>query len=149
MLTSHVKFHSVNGKRQILIVDDEQVNRELLGYIAASNFDVLYASDGVSALKLMEENAHTLSLVLLDLNMPEMDGFQVMSKMMENEALKNLPVLVMTSEEDAEIDARMRAEYEEWLSRQQSDDDLKGIDMESECIGGYIYDHQIAPERCF
>ena len=70
MLTSHVKFHSVNGKRQILIVDDEQVNRELLGYIAASNFDVLYASDGVSALKLMEENAHTLSLVLLDLNMP-------------------------------------------------------------------------------
>ena len=104
MLTSHVKFHSVNGKRQILIVDDEQVNRELLGYIAASNFDVLYASDGVSALKLMEENAHTLSLVLLDLNMPEMDGFQVMSKMMENEALKNLPVLVMTSEEDAEID---------------------------------------------
>ena len=52
----------------------------------------------------MEENAHTLSLVLLDLNMPEMDGFQVMSKMMENEALKNLPVLVMTSEEDAEID---------------------------------------------
>ena len=54
MLTSHVKFHSVNGKRQILIVDDEQVNRELLGYIAASNFDVLYASDGVSALKLME-----------------------------------------------------------------------------------------------
>ena len=104
MLTSHVKFHSVNGKRQILIVDDEQVNRELLGYIAASHFDVLYASDGVSALKLMEENAHTLSLVLLDLNMPEMDGFQVMSKMMENEALKNLPVLVMTSEEDAEID---------------------------------------------
>ena len=52
-------------------------------------------------------------------------------------------------EEDAEIDARMRAEYEEWLAGQQSDDDLKGIDMESECIGGYIYDHQIAPERCF
>ena len=104
MLTSHVKFHSVNGKRQILIVDDEQVNRELLGFIAQSNYDVLYASNGKSALEQMTDHKKTLSLVLLDLNMPEMDGFEVMSKMMEDDELKNLPVLVMTSEEEAEID---------------------------------------------
>ena len=52
-------------------------------------------------------------------------------------------------EEDAAIWEQMRAEYEEWIAKQMADDDLKGIDMESECIGGYIYDHQIAPERCF
>lgn len=97
MLTSHVKFHSVNGKRQILIVDDEQVNRELLGFIAQSNYDVLYASNGKSALEQMTDHKKTLSLVLLDLNMPEMDGFEVMSRMMEDDELKNLPVLVMTS----------------------------------------------------
>lgn len=104
MLTTHVKFHSVNGKRQILIVDDEQVNRELLGYIAASNYDVLYAENGEDALKLMKENCNTLSLILLDLNMPKMDGFEVMTKMIADEDLKNLPVLIMTSEEDAEIE---------------------------------------------
>ena len=104
MLTSHVKFHSVNGKRQILIVDDEQVNRELLGFIAASNYDVLYASDGASALDIMKEHSKTLSLVLLDLNMPGVDGFEVMKRMMESDDLKNLPVLIMTSEEGAEIE---------------------------------------------
>ena len=104
MLTSHVKFHSANGKRQILIVDDEQVNRELLGFIVASNYDVLYASNGRSALELMKEHSKTLSLILLDLNMPELNGFEVMTKMMEDDDLKNLPVLVMTSEGEAEID---------------------------------------------
>ena len=104
MQTSHVAIHSRNGKRLILVADDEQVNRELLGFIAESNYDVLYAANGKDALDIMRKNAKVLSLVLLDLNMPEMGGFEVMQKMMEDDDLRKIPVLVLTSDEDAEVD---------------------------------------------
>lgn len=104
MISDNAKFHSVNGKRLILIVDDEQVNRELLGFIAERDYDVLYASNGKEALEIMRREAKTLSLVLLDLNMPEMDGFQVLEIMKEDPELSDLPVLVLTSEESAEVD---------------------------------------------
>ena len=104
MQTSHVTFHSKNGKRLILIADDEQVNRELLGFIAESNYEVLYASNGRDALDAMKKHAKVLSLVLLDLNMPEMGGFEVTKRMMEDDDLRKIPVLVLTSEEGAEVD---------------------------------------------
>ena len=99
MLSDVARFHSVNEKRRILIVDDEQVNRELLGFIAAKDYDVLYASDGESALEVMHREARTLSLVLLDLKMPGMDGLTVLSIMKEDPELSEIPVLVLTSEE--------------------------------------------------
>ena len=104
MLAGDARFHSVNGKRQILIVDDEQVNRELLGFIAARDYDVLYATNGVEALEVMRREAKTLSLVLLDLKMPVMDGVQVLTIMKEDPELADLPVLVLTSEESAEVE---------------------------------------------
>ena len=104
MVTDNAKFHSVNGKRLILIVDDEQVNRELLGFIAERDYDVLYASNGKEALKIMRREARTLSLILLDLNMPEMGGFEVLQIMKDDPELSDLPVLVLTSEDSAEVD---------------------------------------------
>ena len=87
MLKSHVKFHSTAGKRLVLIVDDEQVNRELLGFIVSSDFDVLYAASGEEAIQVLKENAQHISLVLLDLMMPGMDGFDVM-RIMRNDFLR-------------------------------------------------------------
>lgn len=104
MVTGNARFHSINGKRRILIVDDEQVNRELLGFIAASDYDVLYASNGEDALEIMRREVKTLSLVLLDLLMPGMNGITVLSIMKEDPELSELPVLVLTSEESAELD---------------------------------------------
>ena len=75
MLKSHVKFHSVEGKRLILIADDEPANRALLGLVTEDEYDILYAEDGEETLRLMRENASFLSLVLLDLNMPKKTGF--------------------------------------------------------------------------
>lgn len=103
MLKSHVKFHSIQGKRLILIADDEQANRALLGLITEDEYDVLYAEDGAQALRLMRENAAFLSIVLLDLNMPEMTGYEVMEEMRKDEALEDIPVIVLTSEEEAEV----------------------------------------------
>ena len=49
MFKSHEKFHSANGKRQILIADDELINRELLGHILEEDYELLYAGDGLVA----------------------------------------------------------------------------------------------------
>ncbi|MBR0398477.1 MAG: EAL domain-containing protein [Eubacterium sp.] len=105
MLKSHVKFHSTAGKRLVLIVDDEQVNRELLGFIVSSDFDVLYAASGEEAMQVLKENARHISLVLLDLMMPGMDGFDVMRIMRNDPAYEGIPILVLTNEEKAEVES--------------------------------------------
>ena len=105
MLKSHVKFHSTAGKRLVLIVDDEQVNRELLGFIVSSDFDVLYAASGEEAIQVLKENAQHISLVLLDLMMPGMDGFDVMRIMRNDPKYERIPILVLTNEESAEVES--------------------------------------------
>ncbi len=104
MLAGDARFQSVNGKRRILIVDDEQVNRKLLGFIVERDYDVLYATNGMEALEIMRREVKNLSLVLLDLKMPVMDGVQVLTVMKEDPELSDLPVLVLTSEESAEVE---------------------------------------------
>ena len=103
MLKSHVKFHSVEGKRLILIADDEPANRALLGLVTEDEYDILYAEDGEETLRLMRENASFLSLVLLDLNMPKKTGFDVMEEAGKDEKISDIPIIVLTSEETAEV----------------------------------------------
>ena len=103
MLKSHVKFHSVEGKRLILIADDEPANRALLGLVTEDEYDILYAEDGEETLRLMRENASFLSLVLLDLNMPKKTGFDVMEEARKDEKISDIPIIVLTSEETAEV----------------------------------------------
>ncbi|MBQ7720981.1 MAG: response regulator, partial [Clostridia bacterium] len=67
MLKSHENFHSVNGRRLILVADDEFINREILKSTLEKDYEVLTAADGLEALRLIRENRETLSLVLLDL----------------------------------------------------------------------------------
>ncbi|MDO4869881.1 MAG: EAL domain-containing protein [Bacillota bacterium] len=104
MLNSHVKFHSTSGKRLVLIVDDEQINREMLRHIVEQEFSTITASNGSEALDIIREKADFLSLVLLDLRMPELDGFEVMRKMKEDDNLSQIPIIVLTSDESAEVD---------------------------------------------
>ena len=78
MLKSHEKFHSANGRRLILVADDEMINREILGHLLSSEYEVLFASDGRETLEIMRANSDTLSLVLLDLLMPVLSGMDVL-----------------------------------------------------------------------
>ena len=105
MLKSHEKFHSANGKRQILIVDDEQVNRELLGAILSDEYEIIYAENGQEAVSRMKEYSQILSLVLLDLIMPVMDGMEVLRTIREDEALRSIPVIVITADRQAEVES--------------------------------------------
>jgi len=105
MLKSHEKFHSLNGKRLILIVDDEQTNREILGFMLTNDYELIYASNGQEALTQIRQNKDTLSLILLDLMMPEMSGWEVLQVIRADKELSAIPVMVLTSEKEAEVES--------------------------------------------
>ncbi|MCR4686028.1 MAG: response regulator [Lachnospiraceae bacterium] len=66
-------------KRRVLVVDDELKNREILGNILATAYEVVYAEDGAHALELLKDRNVRYSLILLDLLMPNMDGFEFLT----------------------------------------------------------------------
>lgn len=94
-----------NRKRQVLVVDDEHINREMLGYIISQKYEVLYAENGEEALSIIRENRKKLSLIMLDLMMPVLDGFEVLKTMQEDSEIKAIPVIVLTSEKSAEVES--------------------------------------------
>ena len=94
-----------NIKRTVLVVDDEEINRVILGGILEDHYNVLFAENGEEALEIMEAQGPLISLVLLDLMMPVMDGFEVIELMRVNVILKEIPIIVLTSEESAEIES--------------------------------------------
>ena len=104
MFKSHEKFHAANGKRQILIADDEFINRELLGHILEEDYELLYAGDGLETLELMRRHGQTLSMVLLDLMMPGMNGIELLRVKKEDPAIAQIPIIVVTADHAAEAE---------------------------------------------
>ena len=68
-------------KQKILIADDSEMNRELLAAILEEEYDIIQANDGVQAVDCLQRHAEEISLLLLDIVMPHMDGFEVLSYM--------------------------------------------------------------------
>ena len=87
----------------VLIVDDEQINREILGMTLQGAYEVMYASDGEEAIERIRAFSDILSLVLLDIMMPRMNGYQVLEEMQADPSLSKIPVIVLTSDKEAEI----------------------------------------------
>ena len=96
-------FKSSRQKRKVLVVDDEMVNRELLQAILSMNYDVSTATCGTEALEMLSAAEEPYSLILLDILMPQMNGFQVIEACKADESLKRIPIIVMTSEKSAEV----------------------------------------------
>lgn len=103
MLKNHERFYTAAGKRLILIVDDELVNREILSFMLKDKFDVITAADGREALEIIRDKLSMLSLVLTDIMMPEMDGFELLEVMRSDASLRRIPVIVLTSDRQAEV----------------------------------------------
>ena len=102
------KFSSIgdivgNVRRLVLIVDDEEINRLILGNIMGPQYQIAYAVDGVEALKFVQENYRNLSAVLLDLNMPNMDGRTLLKTMKADPLTSRIPVLVATGVKEEEV----------------------------------------------
>ncbi|MBR6089092.1 MAG: amino acid permease, partial [Anaerolineaceae bacterium] len=91
-------------KRHILIVEDEPINQMILGNMLEENYQILYASDGIEALEQVKTHKDDLAIVLLDLQMPQMGGMEVLKVMKEEDELKGIPVIVMTADQSAEVD---------------------------------------------
>ena len=92
-------------ERKILIVDDEEINRQILGNIIESEYKVDFAKDGNEALNKIHKNKSEISLVMLDLLMPQTSGFEVLKVMKKEGLLNEIPVIVLTSEKESEIES--------------------------------------------
>ena len=105
MSDAHVQLHAANRKRLILVVEDEAVNRELLGMILGTDYQTIFAATGAEALETIKAHRETLSLVLLDLNLPDMHGMDILRRIKAEPDYARLPVIVMTSDKDAEVES--------------------------------------------
>ncbi|WP_424244109.1 putative two-component system response regulator [Elusimicrobium posterum] len=85
------------ARDKILIVDDIEVNREILVEILQEDYDLLQAKDGIEAVEKVMHNAHDLSLILLDIMMPEMDGYEVLETLTKSGYTNKIPVIIITA----------------------------------------------------
>ena len=83
---------------QLLVVDDSEMNREILKEILGKEYRILEACDGEEALKMLEQYGTEISLVLLDIIMPKMDGFEVLAYMNRAKWIEDIPVIMISSE---------------------------------------------------
>ena len=96
-------------KTQILLVDDSKMNRMLLREILGDGYRILEAENGQECLETLRAEAGNIALVLLDINMPGMDGFEVLKAMNANHTIEDTPVIMISSEDS---DAAIRRSYE-------------------------------------
>ena len=92
------KMSEVITKQKILIADDSEMNRELLAAILEEEYDIIQANDGVQAVDCFQRHAEEISLLLLDIVMPHMDGFEVLSYMNKEHWIDAIPVVIISSE---------------------------------------------------
>ena len=92
------KMSEVIIKQKILIADDSEMNRELLAAILEEEYEIIQVNDGVQAVDCLQRQAEEISLLLLDIVMPHMDGFEVLSYMNKEHWIDSIPVVIISSE---------------------------------------------------
>ena len=105
MTNSQSEFDSINGRRRILIVEDEIINQEMLRFMLKDSYELLVADTGKAALETVRDNAETLSLILLDLNLPDLHGLDVLRMVKGDPHSARIPIIVLTAEKDAEVES--------------------------------------------
>ena len=85
-------------KHKILIVDDSEMNRVILSEMLGTEYEIVEASDGSEAIAILQEYSVEISLVLLDIVMPVMDGFEVLAVMNNKRWIEDVPVIMISAE---------------------------------------------------
>ena len=88
------------SRHTILIVDDGDINRDMLSDILSDEYDILEASNGIACLQILAKERSRISAVLLDINMPEMGGFEVLEYMKKEDWIEDIPVIMISAEND-------------------------------------------------
>lgn len=91
----------MDGKQKVLIVDDSEMNRAILTSILGDGYDFLEAENGVQAVRILTEQHDHINLVLLDMVMPKLNGFGVLSVMNQNHWIDSVPVIMISAESDS------------------------------------------------
>ena len=99
------EINAKNRKKPVLIVEDDFVNRELLNAYLQQEYEILCAETAEEALRIIHGNSETLSLVLLDLNLPGMKGLDLLREIKKDIDLSRIPVIVLTSDTESEVDS--------------------------------------------
>ena len=107
------KKEKIQNKPRILIVDDSEFNRAILKEILEETYEIIEADGGNEALHKIDEYGMEISLVLLDIIMPEKDGFEVLKYMEEERLISDIPVIIISSEDSANY---IRRAYEMGVS---------------------------------
>ena len=100
-----INSKQIQRPQMILVVDDQEINRDLLCDILEENYELIYAENGKEALEQMRANIDELSIVLLDLRMPVMNGMEVLEIVRNDERLRQIPIIVLTADKNAELQA--------------------------------------------
>ena len=106
------------SKRSILIVDDSELNRALLSDMLSNDYDIIEAENGAEGVRILQERELEISLMLLDIVMPEMDGFEVLAMMNQKGWIKSIPVIMISAEtSSASIDRAYDLGAVDYISR--------------------------------
>jgi CheY-like chemotaxis protein len=120
--------NNAQGGNKILVADDSNIIRNFVQKMVPSDYSVIVANDGEEAIKIITEEAVNLKGVLLDLNMPKVDGFQVLEFFKSNNLFANIPVTVITGDDSK--DTVMKAfEYQivDVLNKPFTESDVRNV----------------------
>lgn len=104
MADSKTKFLISEEKKQVLIVEDDIINQEMLKECLGDTYALIIAETGDQAMEIVREHFETISIVLLDLNLPGVKGIDVLKQIKGDPVYSRLPVIVMTSDSEAEVE---------------------------------------------
>lgn len=92
----------MNNENTILIADDSELNRDFLVELLKEQYDILEAADGKQAIEVLEDKGSIISAVILSINLPVMDGYEVLRVMKQKRYMPSIPVIVTTTDGDEE-----------------------------------------------
>lgn len=95
------KEKETRGRQQILITDDSEINRAILADMLEEDYEIIEAQDGLEALSILRRSELEIDLVLLDIMMPNMDGFELLAAMNQYQWIEDIPVIMISAESDS------------------------------------------------
>ena len=105
-------------KKKILIVDDSEINRALLSDMLSSEYEIIEAENGMEAAGILHNQEQEICLMLLDIVMPVMDGFETLAVMNKNGWIKSIPVIMISAETvPAYVDRAYDLGVQDYISR--------------------------------
>ena len=102
------EFNPIINEKAILVVDDSNITRNLIDHVYKDKYKVLMASDGKGAMDIVDVMKGSIVAILLDLNMPDVDGFEVLDYFVQTKVMDTIPVCIITGEDAPEIIGKVK-----------------------------------------